>query len=267
MGDALKVSYLMTVYNDDKHIRESISSVLNQTYNDIELVIVNDGSTDNSSEIIKEFHDNRIIFLNRKENKGRSYSLNEGLKKCTGELIFINDSDDYSTKDRTEKILKYYNNNNLNIGVICGSSLSIKEGHERKILFKQGLLIGKNNGKIFKHKLYIQNPIVHSSVAYTRKALEEIGGFPTEITSGIDYLAYLKIIQKYEIHGIPDIVCKRNIHSNNYFLVNEKILKDMNKNEKIRRKWMTDNIKFANIYLIIYDSLTLLYNVLKRKEK
>ena len=206
----LKVSYLMTVYNDERHIRESISSVLNQTYDNLELVIVNDGSSDNSSEIIKKFHDKRIVLINREANKGRSYSLNEGLKKCKGDLIFINDSDDYSTPDRTDRIIKYYEKNkDSNIGAICGSFLSIYDNIGKKSVFKQGLLFGKNNGKIFKHKLYIQNPIAHSSVAYTKKALEEIGGFPTEVTSGIDYLAYLKIIQKYEIHGISDFVCKK----------------------------------------------------------
>ena len=81
-----KISVLMTVYNAEKMLDKSISGILNQTYKELEFVIVNDGSTDSSDSIIEKYakQDERIVFVNRKENKGRNYSLNEGVPAAEG---------------------------------------------------------------------------------------------------------------------------------------------------------------------------------------
>ena len=81
-----KISVLMSVYNGEKFISQSINSILNQTYKNFEFLIVNDGSTDNSEKIIKSFSDSRIIYLS-KQNTGLTKSLNYGLKQAKGEYI------------------------------------------------------------------------------------------------------------------------------------------------------------------------------------
>jgi len=105
----MKVSVLIDNYNYEKFLPESIKSVLNQTYQDFEIIIVDDGSKDNSREIIEQFakKDNRIkpIF---KENGGQASAFNEGFKHCSGELICLLDSDDKFKSNKLEKVVEIY---------------------------------------------------------------------------------------------------------------------------------------------------------------
>jgi len=99
-----KISIIMPVYNVETFLSEAIESVLNQTFYDFEFVIINDGSTDNSLEIIKNYEkkDSRIVLLDNKENLGITKSLNIGLNKARGEYIARMDGDDISEKERIE---------------------------------------------------------------------------------------------------------------------------------------------------------------------
>ncbi len=96
----------MPVYNAEKYLRESIESILNQTYKNFEFIIINDGSTDYSLKIINEYYkkDCRIKIISR-ENKGLVYSLNEGISIAKGEYIARMDGDDVCNLDRLENKL------------------------------------------------------------------------------------------------------------------------------------------------------------------
>uniref|UniRef100_UPI003AEFCC04 glycosyltransferase family 2 protein n=1 Tax=Cetobacterium sp. TaxID=2071632 RepID=UPI003AEFCC04 len=99
----LKVSIIIPVYNVELYLREALDSVINQTLKEIEIIIVNDGSTDNSLEIVKEYEtkDHRIIVINQ-ENQGLSGARNSGLKIAKGHYIYFMDSDDYIALDTLE---------------------------------------------------------------------------------------------------------------------------------------------------------------------
>ncbi|MGU8826010.1 glycosyltransferase family 2 protein [Clostridium perfringens] len=251
----MKVSFLMTVYNAEDSINEVIGSILNQSYSDLELIIINDGSTDNSSEIIKKYmnNDNRIIFVDREVNKGRVYSLNEGLAKCNSEYIFINDSDDISSLDRVEKVMDYYNNlsNNekKNLGLIGGSGIlkDITKLEYKECKYKRGFLLGNSNGKISKLKIYSINPFIHSSIMYKKSALNKIEGFPTEVTSSIDYFTIVKISKYFYIHGITDIITTRLITGNNFFM-QKKITEKNKKNVETIKSWIKNEITLGLFY-------------------
>jgi glycosyltransferase involved in cell wall biosynthesis len=104
-----KVSVIMPAYNSEKYIGEAIESILNQTFTDFEFIILNDGSTDNTAKIIKEYakKDKRIRFINNKKNRGIVGVLNQGLDLATGKYIARMDSDDISLPERFEKQIKY----------------------------------------------------------------------------------------------------------------------------------------------------------------
>lgn len=97
---ALKVSVIMPVYNREKYIKEAIESVLNQTFQDFELIIIDDGSTDNTVNIIKEFTDKRIKLIQHETNKGVAAARNTGYLAAQGEYIVISDSDDINHPDK-----------------------------------------------------------------------------------------------------------------------------------------------------------------------
>ena len=104
-----KISVLMPAYNVEKYIAESIESILNQTFTDFEFLIINDGSTDGTAQIIKEYakKDKRIRFIDNKKNQGLIAVLNQGLDLCTGEYIARMDSDDISLPERFAKQVEY----------------------------------------------------------------------------------------------------------------------------------------------------------------
>ena len=93
------ISVILNVYNDEKHIKKCLDSVINQTYKDIEIIIVNDGSSDNTLKVLKEYKDKRIKIINNKKNMGLSLSRNVGIDNSKGEYLFFVDSDDYIEED------------------------------------------------------------------------------------------------------------------------------------------------------------------------
>ena len=122
-----KVSIIIPVYNTEKYIDECITSVINQTYKDIEIILINDGSTDSSLSICKKYEkmDSRITIINRK-HKGVSFARNEGLKKCTGKYVMFLDSDDYYNLDYVERMYNALTKNKCDM-VITGFKLRYKK--------------------------------------------------------------------------------------------------------------------------------------------
>ena len=118
------ISVVMSVYDAEKYLDEAIQSVLNQTYKNFEFIIINDGSTDKSLEIIEKYkqQDGRIVLISR-ENKGLVVSLNEGIASSKGRYIARMDADDISLPERFEEQVKFMEEN-LDIG-ICGSWVKI----------------------------------------------------------------------------------------------------------------------------------------------
>lgn len=117
------VTVLMPVYNADKYVAEAIESILNQTYQNFEFLIINDGSTDESEKIIQEFHDSRIVYVRNDRNMRLVATLNKGIKMARGKYIMRMDADDISVCDRMELQVSYMEAH-PEVGV-CGSFLSV----------------------------------------------------------------------------------------------------------------------------------------------
>lgn len=106
-----KVSVLLPAYNSEKTIGATIDSILHQTFTDYELIIINDGSTDNTENVITNYHDNRIQYYKNECNIGLIATLNRGLKLCSGKYIVRIDADDIMLPSRIEKQVKYMDEN------------------------------------------------------------------------------------------------------------------------------------------------------------
>ncbi|MEI0566106.1 glycosyltransferase family 2 protein [Brachyspira pulli] len=113
------VSIIIPVYNVSKYLRACLDSVINQTYKDLEIICINDGSTDDSLEILKEYSnkDNRIIIIDKK-NAGVSAARNDGIEKSSGEYLFFMDSDDYIDNDFIEVFYNNAKKNNSDLVVL-----------------------------------------------------------------------------------------------------------------------------------------------------
>jgi glycosyltransferase involved in cell wall biosynthesis len=110
--NSIKISVVMSVFNGERYLEDAIKSILDQSYRDIEFIIINDGSTDSTLEIIKRYQsvDNRIILIDQ-ENIGLTKSLNVGLKHVTGDYVARMDADDISSPNRFTEFLKFAESN------------------------------------------------------------------------------------------------------------------------------------------------------------
>ena len=125
-----KVSIIVPVYNVEKYIKRSLDSLINQTFSDIEIIVINDGSTDNSLNIIETFKDERIRLYSQ-DNKGGSAARNLGVDKSTSDYIMFLDADDYYHLDCVEKAYKCITEENTDI-CIYGSRFVDDEGNYTK---------------------------------------------------------------------------------------------------------------------------------------
>ncbi len=137
-----KITIIVPVYNSEKYLENCLQSIIKQTYSNLEIIVINDGSTDSSFNIISEFAqiDNRIVCINR-ENKGVSASRNEGLKRMTGMYYMFVDSDDTIELDCIEKMYSILKNKNVN-AVRCNYKvIKQKETLSGKYIFKDNFFI------------------------------------------------------------------------------------------------------------------------------
>ena len=108
-----KISVIIPVYGVEKYIRQCLDSVINQTYKNLEIIIVNDGTKDNSMKIVEEYLDDERIKVINKENGGLSSARNRGMEEATGEYISFVDSDDWLDLKMYEELCSQINNENI----------------------------------------------------------------------------------------------------------------------------------------------------------
>lgn len=167
-----KVSIIVPVYNVEKYLRKCLDSLINQTLKNIEIICINDGSTDKSLEILEEYknRDSRIILLNQ-ENSGQSIARNNGIKKATGEYIGFVDPDDWVDLDYYEKLYNTANTNDADIAV--GGIIRVTGIKKKKFLNFEKETITDNTNLKFElcdvpEKSYVCNKI------YKTQKLKEI---------------------------------------------------------------------------------------------
>jgi glycosyltransferase involved in cell wall biosynthesis len=217
-----KLSVLMTVYNAEKYLKYSVNSILKQTYKNWKLIIVDDGSTDRSINIIKNFKDKRIRLIKQKKHCGRTKSLNHGLKAIKSKYIAILDADDVSYKNRFNIQLNFLKKNK-HIDVI-GTWYEVIDGKGKILKIKKTT----PNLKIVKRKMFYKNIFCHSSIMFRKKILKKVKNYPEKFIYMQDYAFILKAMKYYKITLIPKVLVKnRMIKSSMTFSVPQKqILKE-----------------------------------------
>lgn len=147
------ISIIVPVYNAEKYLAKCIESIINQTYSNLEIILINDGSTDNSLEICNIYskQDNRIKIIDKK-NEGVSVARNLGIETSRGKWISFIDSDDWVDKDMFEKMAMKAKNSNFDI-VICNCYIN-KDGNEHKnsALSSEDLIFNKDGINILQNK-------------------------------------------------------------------------------------------------------------------
>ena len=183
------VSVLMPVYNVGEYLRDGIDSILEQTFTDFEFIIVNDGSTDGSLEIIKSYSDPHIRYTSNEKNEGLIYTLNKGLEMCKGRYIARMDGDDVSHVDRL-KLQYEYMEQNPEIDVLASCVRIIDENGKELDPWKDD--INHVSRKSIRNFLSINNCIAHPTVMIKGDVLREYRYNPLQKLSE-DYDLWLRM--------------------------------------------------------------------------
>ena len=202
------VTVFMAAYNAREYIREAINSILNQTYNNFELLIVDDGSTDDTSLILKEFDDERIRIIENKKNQGLTYTRNIALTEAKGEFLAIMDSDDVSLPDRLKiQIAAFRINPSL---ALYGGQAKVIDYNSKEI----GMIHeSETDPELLKIRLLFQNTFVHSSVMMRTEVFREMNGYQEQFAE--DYDLFLRIAHKYPVANSSAFVVLYRTHDNN----------------------------------------------------
>ena len=216
MMSSLPVSVIMPVYNSENYLREAIDSILNQTFRDFELVIVDDCSTDSSAAIIEEYKkiDSRVVTHRQHKNSGIAAARNKGLQLSSGEYIAFMDSDDISLPDRLEKQNNFIKSH-PEVGVLGGGA-EIVDGNGNYI----STLYFPETNLMISWSLCFYDPIINPSVMMKRSIVLGAGGYHDSRESDTeyypeDYDLWTRLSGKTNFYNLSDVILMLRKHSSN----------------------------------------------------
>ncbi len=238
-----KISVIMPAYNAGRYIAESIKSILNSNYENIELIIINDGSIDDTEAIVKSFKDSRIHLINNNINQGIVYSLNKGIIEAEGKFIARMDADDISFPNRFTNQLEILISKDLDI--ISSCAITTNKVSKRFIGIKLNL-------DELRLALAFFNPIVHPLVMGTAEIFKN-NLYDNNFQHAEDYELWSRLVLNgARFHTTSDILLKYRVHAG-------QISKTKHNHQKITRDSISANyinsvnVKFLNRQYQIID--------------
>jgi len=205
----------MPAYNVEKYIGEAIMSILNQTFTDFELFVINDGSTDKTEEVILSFSDPRICYIKNKKNIGIIATRNKSIELATGKYCALLDADDIALPQRLEKQVQFLETNPDY--VLCGSWAYLIDSNGKKT----GRIKFITNDNLLKISYLFSNSLVNPSVMLRTEILKKFKYQP-EILIAEDYDLFLRVVNAgLKIANIPHFLIKYRWHGANISAENE----------------------------------------------
>lgn len=192
-----KVSVIIKSFNHEKYISEAINSILNQSFQDFEIVITDDASTDKSCDIIRGFKDPRIHFVGQQHNQGISLTMNASLNRARGEFIAILNSDDVALPDRLEKQVHYLS---VNTGITALFSVPILINEEGAHIqsshnFQSALKLASNPCGAWLREFFFQGNCLCAPTAMVRRsAIIKCGGYDPRLGSLNDFDYWIRML-------------------------------------------------------------------------
>jgi glycosyltransferase involved in cell wall biosynthesis len=227
MKDKPLVSIVIPVHNGEEYIKEAIDSCLNQTYGNIEIIVVDDKSTDDTLKILKEYRDKITVISVEKQN-GLGNVLNIGIRASKGQYIARMDADDVMYPSRIEKQVEYMQEHPSCVAV----------SGQIDIIDSDGNITGHREYAIedrdIKKNMFLFQPFAHPAVMLRKSTLEDVGLYPENMWKVEDVKLFFLLSQKGEFHNIEDTVLKYRMTFNTQSQSN--MLDHFKKTNEIR-KW------------------------------
>lgn len=204
----------MASYNHEKYVQEAIQSVLDQSFQDFEFIIIDDASTDNTVNIIKKFNDTRIHLILPEQNQGQFVATNMGLEKAKGEYIAILNSDDAFFREKLAKQVDFLDHNPsfaavfTHVDVVYENQNFFNKFHPYSSIFNQ---FNRSRYEWLNYFFFYGNCLCHPSVLLRSKCHQELGYYDPRFANCADLQFWIKLTAKYSIHIIPEILTKFRI--------------------------------------------------------
>ena len=229
------VSVIMPVFNVESYLAEAIQSIVDQTMKDFEFIIIDDGSTDGSVEIIQSFNDKRITFLRNETNSGITASLNKGLSVAKGEFICRMDADDIAVNNSLEKQIAFFQTHR-SISLVGSQAILIDE---------KGQTIGEEivpqTTKEINRSKFIHNPFIHGTIMFRSSLVKQFGNYDPRRKHNEDYDLWLRYTKYVQAVNLNDKLIFRRIHSQSITVSKEL--------ELIWNRFLTLNNAIVSYYL------------------
>lgn len=233
-----KVTVLMPVYNGATYLREAIDSILNQTYSDYNFLIINDGSNDETENIIRSYDDSRITYVENEENIGLTKTLNKGLDLIKSEYIVRMDADDISLPKRIERQVAFMDSN----PEIAVSGTWIEKFSDKG--YKQK---SKKSCDSLQIKTLLLFRCALNGVIIRNSIIREIGYYDINHNAAEDYGLWLKMSFSYQLGNIPEVLYKYRMNMSG---ISQTAEKDVNERDLIHMK----------VYKLGFDHLAIKYS-------
>lgn len=204
------ISVIMPVFNGEKFLKKAIQSIIDQTYTTFNLIIINDGSTDQTEEIILSFNDSRITYIKNEHNLKLIRTLNKGLDLATGKYIARMDADDISMPCRFEKQIAFLENN-LDCGV-CGTWAKCINSEGKQT----GRIKNPTSNEMIRVSLMFTSPLIHPTIMI-RSEIAKALKYREEAIHAEDYDLWCRIAneQRYKIENLPSYLLLYRWHDMN----------------------------------------------------
>jgi len=231
----VKVSVLMPVYNAAKYLKKAIDSILSQNYKDWELIIINDGSTDNSAEIVNGYTDERIRYLENPVNLGLIKTLNKGIDYCRGKYIARMDADDISLPDRLGRQVAFLDTHPDYL--MCGTNAAVINDQDERI----GKIRNFTDNNFLQIHLLFSVPFVHPSTMIRREVLQN-NKYNEQYRHVEDYELWCRIARQGKIANLKKELFEYRWHDTNVSVVHNKT------QEELKDKIILEQLKELDIY-------------------
>lgn len=206
-----QISVILPVYNTEQYIKEAVESILNQTFTDFELLVLNDASTDKTLEILEQFNDPRLKIITNEQNLKVVKTLNKGLAIAQGKYIARMDADDIAHPQRFEKQVHFFNKH---------PNIDFVGTWVQTFGSESNLMRAATEHEHIKVRLFFLNPIFHPAVMFKRESFEKYGfKYDEKYTNAEDYGMWVKAIDHIKFANIPEVLLKYRVHASNVSVI------------------------------------------------
>ena len=242
----MKVSVIVPTFNRAHMVTETIDSILNQTFNDFELIVVDNCSSDNTEAVIKAYTDERIRYFKHDNGGIVAVNRNYGMSQARGEYIAFCDDDDLWLPEKLEKQMLEFEKDRQ-VALVCTNAIIFDENGERGEFFKAGF----PDSNFTFESLVWRSSVICSSVLVRKSVIDDVGMMDEspEIFSAEDYELWLRIARRYRIKYIDLSLIRYRTHTGGY---KKRSVAAIERNRAVYRKLLEKGILERGLFWRLY---------------